>query len=243
MESTILNNLAEKITKLDSNKLDPRINIKARSKEGATKIFTLIQTLNELIKEEKDNPQLGDSIKKGEELISTLIRMQNAYQGSQRALSWLTTQDQLTIITEINRILDNIINKLESWYKDVEKKVNEIKKNNHLKNLPRHPNTNRFYVKVKELNPDRTIGLHPLTEQQAAIQSRRTNEQLLQYDAVDAIAGYRQFSKEDNKLYPGSIIAITNGHHRLSELYKRYLQGRIDGNKLVEFQIDFSRLK
>lgn len=242
MESTILNNLTEKIIKLDSNRIDPRINIKSKSKEGATKIFILIQTLNDIIKEEENNPKLGDSIKMAEELIGMLIRIQNAYQGSQRAISWLASQDQFTIITEINKTLEYIIQKLEMWYKEVEKKVNEIKNNKHIKNLPQHQNPNMFYVKVKELNTDRTIGLHPLTEQQAAIQARRTNEQLLQYDKKDQISGYRQFSKYDNKKYPGSITVITGGHHRLSELYKRYLQGRIDGNQLVEFVIDFSRL-
>ncbi len=75
--------------------------------------------------------------------------------------------------------------------------------------------------------------LHPFDPRQLENQKRRATEDLLKPDPAEPISGYRVFEPGDKTVYPGSGIRIIDGHHRTFELYRRYLNGGLDGNTLV----------
>jgi hypothetical protein len=49
------------------------------------------------------------------------------------------------------------------------------------------------------------------------------------------ITGTRIFRAADTGKAPGSQLNVLEGHHRLNELYRRYLKGEIDGDTLIVF--------
>ncbi len=119
-------------------------------------------------------------------------------------------------------------------------KTNELGEGNeHLEDLPIHKDENKFYAKVKEFNAEKTLVMkHPLSEIQMKIQRKRTTKELINPDLKDPISGHRQFRTKDDSRFPASKIIVTNGHHRLYELYRRYLQDKINGDLLVTFIIE-----
>jgi len=128
-----------------------------------------------------------------------------------------------------------IIDSFQSWQVLFDKKISPfIEGNQYLTKLPSHPNPDRFYIYVKELNPINLALKHPLDELQARDQARRSVKELLAFDENDPIIARRSFDSSDRLNAPGSRIFIAAGHHRIYELYRRYLMGRIKGNLLLE---------
>lgn len=129
-----------------------------------------------------------------------------------------------------------ILSSLNAWNDDIFKvKIAPfLEGNQHLKNLPMHRDPDMFYVMVKELNPLKLISKHPLTLVQAKPQSRRSNSALLSFDARDPVSASRVGMKGDRGNAPSSGLRIEGGHHRLYEIYKRYLAGKINGDILIE---------
>ncbi len=108
--------------------------------------------------------------------------------------------------------------------------------NKHLREIPLHPDPDKFYVMVKELN--HYLGLkqkHPVNLDQKRFLEQLTSSELLQL-ARKGIKGSRFFGRHDMLFYPGSNIKLEAGHHRLYEIYQRYLKGEIKGNTLIEFE-------
>jgi|SRR3989344_3757115 len=125
---------------------------------------------------------------------------------------------------------------LNNWLILKERKIDIIRRNFHLKDIPQHPDINKFYVKVLELNPTKTLFMrHVINDLQVAYQRKRTNKDLISFDESDPITGYRRFGKDNKHSYPGSEVVVKTGHHRLNEIYRRYLEGRIDGETLIIF--------
>jgi len=88
------------------------------------------------------------------------------------------------------------------------------------------PVEHKFQVMVKELHPRKLRILHPWGVEQLHAQRTRDTEGLLRFDEQDPIAGHRFFLPGDSA--PGTGIKIEAGHHRLYELYKRYINGLLD---------------
>ena len=125
---------------------------------------------------------------------------------------------------------------LNNWLILKERKIDIIRGNLHLKDILQHPDINKFYVKAIELNPTKTLFMkHVINDLQVTYQRKRTNKDLISFDESDPIIGYRRFGKDDKHLYPGSEIIVKTGHHRLNEIYRRYLEGKIDGETLIIF--------
>ena len=241
-DNPILESIQNKIVILEANKFDPRLDIHEKNKDRIKKLIFTIEVLSDIISEEVDNPNLKGIIKHCENLKNDLIRIHNAYQGIKRAIEWLSGQTHIGTITKISFRQEIIIKALKEWYNLAKKRIERAGDNNkHLRDIPQHSNQKKFYAKIMEFDPKRTIGLHPLTHQQMEAQSSRTNKDIILFDEKDPISGYRVFSKNDDIRYPGSIIFIVNGHHRLYELFMRYLQGRIDGNTLVEIKKSYKK--
>jgi len=229
MNSRILENINKKILMLEANKIDTNTDILKKSKSRVNQLSIMITVLNEIIEEESQNPNFVRIIDDCVNLKNDFIRINNAYQGIKIADSWLNAQNYVNLISEIYSKQNLIIKRLKEWYKIVKKRIEKVGNNNkHLRNIPVHKNGDFFYAKIIELNPERNVALHPLTSQQIKGQDHRTNKELILFNEQDPISGYRVFSKTDDIKYPGSVIHIVNGHHRLNELFKRYIQGRID---------------
>lgn len=125
---------------------------------------------------------------------------------------------------------------LAAWHNDIflVKILPFLEGNQHLKNIPMHKHPDKFYVLVKELNPLKIVLKHPLTVIQARSQSGRPNSSLLAFDESDPISARRMWDHGDRGNAPGSSLKVESGHHRIYEIYKRYLAGKIDGDALIE---------
>ncbi|MFF1922005.1 DUF6531 domain-containing protein [Streptomyces sp. NPDC058221] len=119
--------------------------------------------------------------------------------------------------------------------------------NSHLSDLPVHRNPNRFYARAGELVNNR-IASHPLTDAQmyggdlvghGGVRNLPTRD-ILRYGGPrgdDPISGYRDWALNDTRLFPGSRIHITGGHHRTAEIVRRLNRGDIAPETLIEFFI------
>ncbi len=232
INSRIISNIAK-------NLLDTNTSVKINDNTRRKNLRMIIDSLELLKIREWDNPFFSETNKRIGKTIQLLKDLLNMYQNYKKFLAKLTDIND-NILNTINQELMLIIKKIEKWLDYIKPKLEEVAEGNvHLKDLKLHPLKTRFYAKIKEFNPDYTMIMkHPINERQAELQAKRSTEDLLKIDRKDPVAGGRKFRKEDDTAYPGSILVVTNGHHRLYELYKRYLQGKISGDTLVEFIID-----
>ena len=71
----------------------------------------------------------------------------------------------------------------------IKPRIEEVSKGNkHLEDLRIHPLKTRFYVKVKELNPEYTLVMkHPVNEKQSAIQSKKNNRRIIKIRYIFSI--------------------------------------------------------
>lgn len=242
MENTLLYIVEEVIDQIKQLEYNLRLNEldlnqhEFWTSENKKYVKNLLGLLDLLVKGQSDNPQILKLIKEVVGLEDFLKSILKAYGAEpSRALSRLPSE---ILLGEVNRRVEDVINLLDKWKNTIEEKVSIVGMGNkHLLDLPLHKYLNKFYVKVKELNPTTLQTKHPLNSQQAEMISKLPNEKLMKYNTDDPISGRRDFRKHDDFNYPGSQIIISTGHHRVFEIYKRYLQGKIDGDELIEFLI------
>ena len=204
--------------------------------ENKQHVKKILELLDLLVKAQHDNPSIIKLLREVVGLEDFLRSVLRAYEVEpSRALSRLPSE---ILIQETNRRIEDVINLLKKWEKTIEHKVAPVEKGNqHLVDLLLHTDRRKFYVMAKELNPMTLKTKHPLNPQQVEMVGQLSNEMLVQYNKEDPISGRRDFRKGDDFTYPGSQIIITTGHHRVFEIYKRYLLGKIDGDSLIEFVI------
>ncbi len=123
-----------------------------------------------------------------------------------------------------NGILGSLLESIDVW----SKLSNEfyVRGMEGLYELP-FPIGNKFYCAVKEFHPRRLDVVHPLNERQLSGQRRRPSADLLKIDPNDPISGQRFWRPGDRAMSSG--IRIQAGHHRLYELYRRYINGILEG--------------
>jgi hypothetical protein len=80
-----------------------------------------------------------------------------------------------------------------------------------------------FYCLAREFHPARLTTKHPWNVVQAKIQRNRSVEKLLSYDESDPLRAER-FMLGGN-LYG---IRVLDGHHRIYEIYRRFVNGLLD---------------
>lgn len=137
------------------------------------------------------------------------------------------------------KVSDQLIAFLFEWDRIMKDKVEIVKRtgNEHLANLTMPEKADWFPVKVMELNAMNTmVVLHPLTKVQYENQIKRPTKDLLKKDETDPMSGYRVMREGDKAKWASSMIYLRAGHHRAHEIYSRYLQGKIDGETLIEFK-------
>jgi hypothetical protein len=117
---------------------------------------------------------------------------------------------------------------------------------------PPHFRRDRFYVTARELlDESNVVRRHPLNPEQLtgsdyvghAGVSNLSNADLLKFGGPhgnDPISGFRSYPNQGyDHVWPGPIINIGAGHHRLEEIKRRVLAGQIDPGTLIEFQLNF----
>src|SRR3989338_866047 len=221
----------ERDLKLDRINLDDN---EFWTKLNRSKIEDLLVKFKLLIQENSDNPRIIKLIRKVKGLNVFLENLRGAYEKDpSRAESQL---QPVVVVNKINAEIDEIQAFIKSWKKTIKEKVSFVEKNNkHLENLPIHSNPEMFYVMVKELNPVNLVTKHGLHPDQAKNIEELSDSQLTDYNKKDPIAGRRVWKKTDLFSFPGSVIVVKQGHHRIYEVYRRYLLDKIDGDKLIEF--------
>lgn len=80
-----------------------------------------------------------------------------------------------------------------------------------------------FYCLVREFHPSKLVVKHPWNVVQAKIQRNRSVEKLLSYDEADPL-------RAERFMLGGSLygIKILDGHHRIYEIYRRFINGLLD---------------
>lgn len=228
------------------HKLDPRTDIDLADAASRKRVHELIEDLDALLAEPERDPRFLRLLTDVQGLRDFLQLLQDALAGSPAYAEWLKRQRKPKTVAEVNKAIDRIIAGLDGWARLAEEKVHahlrqEPAPNAYLDALPAPPDKNHFYAMVKELSPLQTVTLHPLDPRQAAVQRQRSTAELLRYDPEDPIAGSRFWREGDSQNWPGSGIRIVNGHHRVYELYRRYLHGEIPGDTLVLLKVDYGR--
>lgn len=222
---------------LELHKLDPTKHLDLTDAETRKSVHALIENLDALLAAEERDPRLLKLVTEVQGLREFLVLLQKALAGSQAYVSWLQRQKRLNTPQQVNKAIDRIVGALENWAELAEEKLHAHRqgrvKNQYLENLPSPTDPDFFYIMLKELNPLQTKYLHPFDPRQLESQKRRPTEELLRPDPTDPISGYRVFEQGDSAAFPGSGIRIVDGHHRTFELYRRYLQGKIDGDTML----------
>ena len=91
---------------------------------------------------------------------------------------------------------------------------------------------NKFYCMIREFHPRKIYSKHVWNEIQAGPQRDRPTKDLVSYSELDPIAGHRFFTTDPiEKHGPAVGIAIFAGHHRIYELYRRYLNDKLKNFK------------
>jgi len=237
----IINTLRELEEDLDMNKLDSSTGI-AWAGKGKTKVRQLLKDLYILFKLEGDNPKIIRLIKRTKGLIEFLQKVKGAYEGDPVLKKWLMKLPPHQSVEDVNNVIDEIVKGLKRWERIVRERVEIVKEGNeHLEDIPTHPNSDIFYVKAMELNPYSTMETkHSLRADQAERQAKRSTEDLIKFDPDDPIRGRRFWRPKDTGKAPASGLIISDGHHRLNEIYRRYLLGEISGNTLIEIvKVDY----
>lgn len=136
----------------------------------------------------------------------------------------------------ISRRLKAIRYFFKKWYDDIFKpKIAPfLEGNQYLVNLPMHKDPDRFYIFVKELNPLNLISKHSLNVIQADTVFEKSRAELFKFEPEHPVIARRVCDPDDRGNAPSSRISIVHGHHRLYEIYRRYLVGEIEGDALVE---------
>ncbi len=206
------------------------IKIEEYQNKRLKKINALIKNLKDIKEREYDNQFFLEYITSIDDNIKFLEIIKNID----------NVQNKRLIIGKIDEYILKIVGKIDEWLELIKIKSEEVHfGNKYLKGIKIHQLKTRFYARIKEFNPDYTMVIkHPINELQAKIQRGRTDQELLKLDIKDPITGGRSIRKYDNVELPGSLLTITQGHHRVYELYRRYLQGRINGDIEVEIIID-----
>lgn len=215
------------------------LNFSSFSREERRVVRDLIVFLHDLQEVEYLNSFLQSALDTARDLEAFLEKIELGFQGKHKWRLWLSRLPDDTS-SAVNSHLDFILHALVQWQDLVAEKNAELPRDNsHLANLAQHEDPSRFYLMVGELAPDRVDFRHPLTLAQRKAVARLSTEKLLSFFAADPIAAHRIHRPEDSSRYPGSFIVVRQGHHRLHELYRRYIMGIVDGNTLVEVVIDY----
>ena len=193
-----------------------------------SKIDSLIRNLDTLLTAKERDPRMLKLFTEVDGLREFVVSLNEILGSVEVRQDWLA---------RINNVIEHIIAGLDDWLIIATEKMRAHQQgkftNSYLEHLPLSNSANYFYVYVKELNPQQTRHVHPFNQEQLRRQQERTTQDLLQQDPVDPVTGYRQYGQGDNQTFPGSQIRITQGHHRTFELYRRFIQGKLDGNTLL----------
>ncbi len=225
---------------LNLSKLDIKEDVDEYDANTLRKIANIVANLSKILKAQIKDARvivLLNQVKGLKEFLESVLQ---AYSGNEKLKSWLIKMHGKNTTEEIDKELNEIISKLDSWNSLLKTKFGDIKEGNkHIEDIPVHEYTDRFYIKVKELIPGKTLILkQPVNPVQSRTHQERTNEQLMKYDEKDPISGRRFFRDKDTGKGPASGIVITQGHHRIHEIIRRYLSGRINGETLIEIKKD-----
>ncbi len=226
-----------------------------------TKIANLIKLLYILADECRHEPMTGKLLLEAESLLSLLLRLKKETEDPNSPVTISPNQQK------VNQNLKHIIAHLEAWRKDMLKKTLIPPGNSHVAGcyhpeyystykfkpsyLPDDYRSNFFFeAYIKELCPFTTlIGFHPFSDFQSNFQERQSIELLTRIDInvelrdehaiekKDNLRGLRIHGPSESKGLPGSYIVVKGGHHRMRELFKKYLQEEVDGNIKVLIQL------
>jgi hypothetical protein len=271
----IIDKIAELEKEIKLNKIREDVSPLFNTGDRKIRVSNLIKLLLILEKENKHNALTGRILVEVPDLLRILMLLKSLLDSNHATTEQL--KQQKSLFPEINKKLQLIIQHLEQWERDIKKKINLPIGNKHTKDTyhPAFPKTYKykpsflpddyrsnwfFEIKVKELCPFlTTIQFHPFNDIQASFQVKRTTEELFKVninvelrsnqliEETDNIRAVRLHSPHDKKDYPGSYLIIKGGHHRIKEIFERYLKGEIDGEKKILVQTsqikDFARIE
>ncbi len=222
---------------LDLNKLDPDVSLQWWDYKRIEQLTNLINALTVLEKKQYDNPKTALLFKEVPSLLEFLKKLKKDY--SEDSLKGSKVY-KLATVQLINSNIVSIIKHLEEWEALLEKKSPlERKGNLHLADIGSHQDNKKFWVKPEELNPALITAKHPYNHAQAERVGQMSNEELVSFNRNDPITGTRFITEHDFGTAPGSKLRVTEGHHRLFEIFRRYLFGKgakeIKQDRHIEF--------
>ena len=244
------------------NKLKEDLSPIFDSGELKIRITNLVNLLNILVQECKSEPLTGKILIEVPKVLELLNSLKNCTETKEcnPLISGKATNK------EVNNRIKAIIEHLEEWRKILREKIHLPPGNKHTRDTyhPEFPETYKFKpstlpedyrsnwffeAHIKEFCSYTTlIPFHPYSDVQASEQEARDINKLLKTDLevelrdsmaiekIDNIRAFRIHGPKEDKNYPGSYLIIRGGHHRLRELFKRYLKRELSGELKILIQ-------
>ena len=101
-----------------------------------------------------------------------------------------------------------------------------------LEAMSERPNATTFFFLIREFHPRKIIGKHPLNESQMRSLEELSTKDILLSAEDDPFIGHRYFLPGDTG--PATGIGLKTSHHRVYELYRRYINGSLENTCINE---------
>jgi len=124
------------------------------------------------------------------------------------------------------KIIEIIIPTLLDWERLSQNFFEEARKN--LSLIETSSRTKTFFFMIREFHPRKIQGKHPWNEIQISSLRELSIEEILAKNSEDPLSGNRFFILEDEGLGPATGVGIKTGHHRVYELYRRFINGMLE---------------
>ena len=152
-------------------------------------------------------------------LLDFLRDLVNNYSNIKNSSNFLLPKDEINLI--ISRIL---------YWETISQNFYDISIQD-LDSLSNRPSSSTFFCKIKEFHPRRLYLKHPWNEVQ--VNSLHSVSIRTLFDLVnnpkEPILGHRYFLSSETG--PAFGIAILDGHHRVYELYKRFINSQLTSER------------
>ncbi|MDP3729088.1 MAG: hypothetical protein Q8R18_06595 [bacterium] len=152
--------------------------------------------------------------------------------------SWRASKEE-----EKKVMIEAIITAIIEWEKLSQSFFEDARRN--LQLIEDRSNGKSLNFMIREFHPRKIDAKHPWNEIQLTSLRELSTEEILAKASEDPLSGFRFFITDDIRIYgPATGIEIKSGHHRVYELYRRYINGLLEktcfhqqcnGNILVLF--------
>ncbi len=154
--------------------------------------------------------------------LFNFLRDLKKYQTDPLLETWKASKEE-----EKKVMLEAVITALIEWESLSQSFFEDARRN--LQLIEERPSRKSLNFMIREFHPRKIDGKHPWNEIQLLSLKELSTEDIFAKSSEDPMSGFRFFITEDIKDYgPATGVKIKSGHHRVYELYRRYINGLLE---------------